>query len=486
MSFVIDRVTYTQTALESPPLQEPNGPAPTGPSPADEAKKVIDKKLHDEGWLDDVTHEELRDINKELGKLPPQQRNDVISKMSDEQLKTWADEVDSNGIFGAGGLSDGEKQALFDMLAEGLDGKQLARVAGAFNSEADAKRLGDTIAAKASPQAKADFVKEMAPRAANDPRAALQIAKAIGGLKGHPAEVDAALAALIKSGNLGAVIDAAKQLWTQYGDHSVSAKYEVEPLVNLIDAAATGNNPELKAQVFEAAARQVKQIAESGNTPGAAVFKNGAEEKITRALTQLLTSDTNGVMRELEQDFRDGRGISAYTEQMIRLEHTQDLEVIIEQLKYGNNLDGDAIKRFEATEGPDRAHRNAQTLGYFVGGIHAGVSAVTRSLDVQANIVKAIFGGTVSGGKDLATNTWLTASTQKAVAGAVAAVVGATGVIGTDAIVRDLKANLRDLRDALGELAYPREADGQAYENEPVETAYDNAKGRVIDANSHT
>ncbi len=258
-------------------------------------------------------------------------------------------------------------------------------------------------------------------------------------------------------------------------------KYDVAPLTAMIDAAATGTNAELKAKVFEFSARELKEIANTNTGIGIAVLKDGAEEKLTRSLSELITSDTNGVMRELETEFREGRGISTFTEQMIRQERTDELRVIIEQIKRGNGGQEDPVQRFEATEGRDN-RRNAQTLGYFVGSIYVGTQTISRDIDKQAGIIKAIFADSLSGGKDLA-GVWLSAGAKGAV-GVLVGTVGATGVVLTDQIARGMKAGNKDLREGLAELAFPRLPNGQKYEGERAETTYDAAVSRVINTNS--
>lgn len=491
MSLALD--TSHRVRAQTPPPTPNATPTPTPTAtpakppvdPVEPARQAVVKRLDQNGWFNDTTHDELREINGEVHKLAPSDRNALVSKLTDDELRTWAGEVGSHGVLGTGGLDRDERKALFDDLAKGLDGGQLARVSKAFNGEVESKELGDAIAAQSTPQARREFVQAMAGRVESDPQAAVQVAKAIGGLKGHGAEVDAALGALSDS-QLTAVIKAAKQEWSHtnvgpMGGGSLTVTYDVAPLTSMLDAVATGRNADAKAKVFEYAAKELKAIAETNNGLGMAVIKRGAEESITRSLSGLITSDTNGVMRSLESNFREGRGITTFTEQMIRQGRNSELKVIIEQLRLGNDGKGDAVKRFEATEGAGN-ERNAQTLGYFVGSIYSGVSAINRNIDKQAGMVKAIFGASLSGGKDVA-GMWLSTGAKGAV-GALVATAGAVGILATDQIARDMKAGNKDLREGLSELAFPRDAQGRKYEGEEAETAYDAAVSRVINANS--
>jgi hypothetical protein len=475
----------TSTPTPTPTPTQAANPAKPPVDPVEPARQAVVKRLDQNGWFNDTTHDELREINSEVHKLAPSDRNALVSKLSDDELKTWAGEVGSHGVLGTGGLERDERKALFDDLAKGLDGQQLARVSKAFNGEVEAKELGDAIAAQSTPQARREFVQAMAGRVESDPQAAVQVAKAIGGLKGHGAEVDAALGALSDS-QLSAVIKAAKQEWSHtsvapMGGGSLTVTYDVAPLTSMLDAVATGRNADAKAKVFEYAAKELKAISETNSGLGIAVIKKGAEEAITQSLSGLVTSDTNGVMRSLESNFREGRGITTFSEQMIRQGRNGELKVIIEQLRLGNDGKGDPVKRFEATEGAGN-ERNAQTLGYFVGSIYSGVSAINRNIDKQAGMVKAIFGASLSGGKDVA-GMWLSSGAKGAV-GVLVATAGAVGIVATDQIARDMKAGNKDLREGLSELAFPRDAQGRKYEGEEAETAYDAAVSRVITANS--
>ena len=96
------------------------------------AVSEIEKKLDESGWFSDVTHQDLLDINNILKQLPPQQTNEVISKLSHESLSKWAEEISSNGIFGTGGLSADERKDLFKNLASDLSIYQFSRIYDVF------------------------------------------------------------------------------------------------------------------------------------------------------------------------------------------------------------------------------------------------------------------------------------------------------------------------------------------------------------------
>lgn len=489
----IDRASAPVTLAQAPvqptptttatPVQSPTSPAsPTTDPAVDQATQQVKGKLNEDGWFNDVTNDELKDIAGTFDRLNPQQRNEVIKNLSDAELKKLADESGSMGIFGTGGLSRDEKRAMLEDMVQGADGTQLERLSKAFSSEDDAKLLGDAIASHAGNDAKLDFVKRMAGQVEGNEQVALQVAKAIGGMKGSATHVDQALEAL--SGNkLHSVVQAAQQenLSTNPLSRGTSVlTYDVGPLQSMIDAAATGNSVEQKARLFDSAATVLNDISKvSYFMPGRGVIKNDAEARLTQSLSKLITSDTNGVMAELESQFRSGKAITTFTKQMIEQGRTDELKVIVSQLQKGNDLQGDPLQRFTATDA-NGDYVNAQTLGYFVGSVHAASHKLKLDVDRQVSTFKAIFGGGLSGGKDAVSNLWLSGGAAKAVLGVGVGAVAAIGLLTADEIGRSMKAGVVSQRDALTEFAYPRLPNGRLYEGEQAETPYDTAAHRVF------
>jgi hypothetical protein len=105
----------------------------------------IEGNLDQHGLLNDVTHRELQEINEILDSLPPAETRQVIGRLSDTTLKTWADEIGSHGVFGTGGLSADERTDLFDNLAKDLDVTQLGRVYRAFDDSSPRAELAAAV-----------------------------------------------------------------------------------------------------------------------------------------------------------------------------------------------------------------------------------------------------------------------------------------------------------------------------------------------------
>lgn len=121
----------------------------------DSAVSVAKDRLKQD-WLDwDVTKGDLDAISREVAGLSPAERNQFVSKLSDDDIKNWTQEID--GVMGS--LSAGERGTLFNQLAEGMDATQAARFVRAFDGSSGGRTaLADAIASHGSSEAKAGFV----------------------------------------------------------------------------------------------------------------------------------------------------------------------------------------------------------------------------------------------------------------------------------------------------------------------------------------
>lgn len=443
----------------------------------DAAVRLIHEKLDESGIFNDVTHSELEDIERAFAGLNPEEANAVFSRLSDDDLHKWADELGSNGWFGTGGFDGGEKTRLFDMLAARLDGNNLNRLASHFGGD-DLKALGRSVAAHGTDAAKEAFVREQARRAETDPAAAVAVAEVIGSLRTNPAALERTLAGLSQS-QINKIVEGATQEQWLSNPMSGGATifYDAAPLGRMLDAVASVRDPNVKARFFEPAAAQLKKIEDAGGaveTIGGIIYSKGdSVNQIRNGLTNILNSDTTGVVGSLERNSRDGKGLTMYVKSMINSGQTQALGEIIARLQTGNGKNGNAVARFGETQtGTDGRpyYDNAENLGYFMGAVHAAIKDISGDRDTQANIIKNIFGAVLGavGAKNPVTG--ISAS----------ALNGLTSLV-VDAVTNSLKNGDKDLLESLRELAFPRDANGETYEG-GAETAYDSAVGRVIDA----
>ena len=97
-----------------------------------ETVSTIQTRTRDDGLFGTSRNGNLKDTVQDLKNLSPAERGEALSKFTDDDLKEIAKDVNANGIFGASGLSNDEKRDLFNTMAGGASGKDLARLASAF------------------------------------------------------------------------------------------------------------------------------------------------------------------------------------------------------------------------------------------------------------------------------------------------------------------------------------------------------------------
>jgi hypothetical protein len=490
--------------------------APTTPQPpANQAVTSVRENLQ---AVDNGTIGAIEDVQATVIDLPQAARNTLVSELSDQSLQSW---MNATNKF----TNPDDQQAVFDALALGLDNRQLARVINAFGRDnaissdnvAILGRFGDAVANNKSATELKQFVQSAAGAVERDQKAALVVAKVLGALGEQSApstysggvpytptnSFEPALASL-NDAQLNSVVDAAMQ--ERFAGNA--RVYDPKALVTMLDAAAAvpmGNRQ--KDRLIDAGLNTMQRLAvrpDEGPKPGevnakvaasmgrlidseqdasierrAAIFEKTAnawggfsgsdqavDKTIATSLNDLLTTDTNGVMAELETQFREGTGLTRFVSEMIAQGRAEeDLKPIVAQLKLGNELDGDPIKRFEAKDSQGD-FRNAQTLGYFVGTVYSGVSNLNAGRDADADALSDIF--------NLASI--VTGLGGKAVDLGKFAVTKAL-----DQHIDDYKRENLELRDTISMLAYPTDANGRRYEGAKAETVYDTAVGRIKD-----
>jgi hypothetical protein len=404
----------------------------------DGAVSTIKSNL-DQGALDwDVTHGELLENTRMLAQLSREQRNEVISRLTDDELKNWTEEIDGE----LGALTASERQELFRMLAESLDGEQLARLIKAFNGEPST--LGDlksAITQHASADTKLSLIEALKGQIDGGYQSdgkrygnteAGVVAAVLGSLSNDPAAFDAAVKSLSQE-QLNAVMAAGLDLYVaDYGRSNLGVA-GLSDATAILDAAATSSDPEVKARVFAAASEQLP-LLEGTRARGA----------FTDAMTKLLESDPNGLIEELRTRVdTGGRSLVAYAQEMLESDKTQKLRGILEQLQRGNDLKGDPLQSFKD---PDTARR----LGFFVGSIGAAIDNIVgdRGTDTAAlqNMLAILFG--IVGG-------------AHPVAGAGSVVLGGLSTAGIADIVSQMNDGDYKIEEALYELAVPRNAENQ-------------------------
>lgn len=120
----------------------------------------IQHRTHNDGpvWMDRQSN--LQRTLNDFKALTPEQRNQVATKLTYDDLQELADDVNSRGLGGAAGLSADEKRDLFTTLAQGLDGTQLNRLTRAFEDRNDIRLLTYAISRHASVEVQAEFIRQ--------------------------------------------------------------------------------------------------------------------------------------------------------------------------------------------------------------------------------------------------------------------------------------------------------------------------------------
>lgn len=385
------------------------------PSPGQIAGDRISDKLDQSGWFNDVTHNELKDINAEIDGLNPNERIVAIGTLSDSELETWTDEMDSNGWFGTGGLSDSEKKELFDDLAEGLDANQLQRVYNALGDD-NRSMLSESIAAKSGDQTKIDFISELAPRTTeggsdidaglfhtttdrfnHDARNAAKILASMDGTA-----LSGAMDALADD-QLGAVLTAATNpTMTTYSGATNGAPnyaFDTERFTRIAENVAQSGDAELKGRFFQIGAEQIAEIRDTDTPLMPNIMADDDAGEVAAALTNVLESDVTGVVTALESNqatpySRNGKGMSLYMAEMMRQGNLQEIHDVIEKLQQGNDLQAnptDFLSEHSVDQDGNRNYQNLSNLGYVVGSVRAGVEDINADLQEKADILNNIF-----------------------------------------------------------------------------------------------
>lgn len=473
--------------------QQAAGQRDCSADPVEYAIDVIRDRTSNDGFLGTSRNGNMHEINFVLEQLTPAQVSDVISQLSDGELRAWASDINSGGILGAQGLNGAEKNELFAMFAGALDGQQLARVSQAFGSRNEVLALADAVALHAAPEVRADYVLEMATAGLDgngDSRnyiglsshtagsaEALASARVLGTLSG--AQFDRAVNGLSDS-QLGQVLDAAQQRSMTvttgfgYGGGSVTTSSDPAPLVRIIEAAASSNDSHVQGRIFQGGSDAINAIRNDHNmifSPN--VGRNAQIDSIAEAMTGLLQADTTGIVEELEAVIDpSGRALTTYLQEIVNRGDTTVIGEFIVKLQAGNDLSVDPLQYVEAqaigTSGAPY-YQNAQTLGYFAGATIAAIRANTNDARGQADILNNIF-GVVSGA----------IGAVNLPAGVVAAVANGISTEIVNSVTNGVAERNRDIELAFFELSFPRGVDSPRPYSGPAEADYRSTMNTVL------
>lgn len=256
----------------------------------------LTKDRLEQGIFDwDVSKGDLDDITGAINGLSPQERNEFISKLSDDDIKNWTQEID--GL--SGSLSANERADVFNKLAEGMDATQMARFVKAFDgSPGGRSALADAVASHGSIEAKTGFI-EATKGSIDGEYSATQgtwgnaetaaIGKILASLDGDPAAFEQAVGSLSQD-QLQDVMSVAmgrRYIVDFSGRTAGTTSYDPSALTGILKAAE-GTDLATRTAVFEAAMPQLKTMqGDNVGMFGAESFVDG----VAQAMGQVLTRD---------------------------------------------------------------------------------------------------------------------------------------------------------------------------------------------------
>ncbi|MGY6555233.1 MAG: hypothetical protein ACXIUM_12020 [Wenzhouxiangella sp.] len=395
--------------------------------PVEPVASRIGELLDQRGFLGDrLSTADLREINdllvgtRDSGfQLNADQVNRVLASLTDDQLSVWASEmVQSPNIPFRGGLSAQERGELFSELGRSLDGEQAARFSAAFDHHDHRMEFGATFINQAGPAAVADFAIELGPQAADEQRVQLQrgafgsgglnlqadpdaltIARALGALSGAPAEFSRAYAALgDQAGVLDQVFRAAEQQTTVQSTSGRIARFDAQPLVEMIEAAAQAPL-DIRVDVVTRAANSLDGIAEISGLLGgplsggvnSAPGARAAQAEISAAVGQLLNADPINLVTTLRGEDRSGEVLTSFAREAVRSGQVDSVADLIQTLQTGpggSPLDWLAVNT--AADSQPANYGNAVNLGYTVGSVLNGIRALSVEEQQQLAPIKLI------------------------------------------------------------------------------------------------
>ena len=445
------------------------------PLTVDQAASRIHNLVQDDGFLGTSRNDHLHQINDLLKQFPAADVAKIIGKLSDADLKEWASDANSGGIFGAQGLSSGEKQDLFNGLAGQLDGAQLGRLAGAFSGRSEALQLADAVASHASPDAKLGYIQAMAGKTTDHDvdistgwgsstlvavdKDASAVSSVLSSLQSSPAQFNRALDSL-SDDQLAAVVKAGEgeRTTTQSSltgaGAVVTTRHDPAQLRQLLDATAQAGSVQNKARLFEAASVALKDINDSDTLLSPNLSAKDASASVAAGMTRIMDSDTRGVVNQLNTEDASGKALTGYLKQLISENPSANNDVIGRQIA---QLQGagvspnavDYVNQFERDASGQPFYRNAQNLGYYAGAAQAAINKIAGDDKTRAEIIGNVFSTTLSAAT--------TAITKLPVSGKI--VSGLANGLSRE-LIREISADVaagrKSLRDALYELALPR------------------------------
>lgn len=391
--------------------------------PVNEAVDSINDRLST-SWNDwAISRGDVNAIANTLEGLNASQTRQVIEQLDQNgNLGVLAQEFTDDKIAGLGGLNVAERSNFFNEMARKLDSAGLKLLSDAFagtdsNSGGyeDVTALGQAVASHASTNTQVEYVQAMAADMTDQPdyttthfggamtrvgdAEAAAVAEVLAGLKGN-AQASAEAFGSLDNAQLKAVMAASVGETLSYSQGGVAASLDASLAQEVLNSASRIGDADLKARVFDAGGQILGHIDSDFGFPVAAIGRGDAATDLAAGLTEIIGSDTTGVMRELayNSESMDGQSFGHYAKQLLNDGQHDILGEQMAKLQLGNGLNENPVERFEATvslNGGVQRYENAGTLGYFVGGVYSGAESISQDVKAQQEQVTAVLSSTL-------------------------------------------------------------------------------------------
>ena len=457
-----------------------------------ETVSTIQTRTRDDGFWGTSRNSNLKDTVQDLKGLTPTERGEALGKLTDDDLGELAHDVNAGGIFGASGLSNDEKRDLFNTLADGAKGEDLARLATAFDSREDTQLLAESVASKGSNEAKQAYVQQMSSRTADGDYG---MSAYVGGASAEHSDKDAkAILTVLNSfdtstpdgrvafdqaikdmpqGTLDSVAQAGVNETTftsaSMGGSHISVTYQADQLNTLLDMVAGSADAQVKAKVFGAAAEAVSGMRENAGVHlgMTSIGTDGKIAGVVDRMTTVMNSDPRGITDQLNKADAYGLHLSSYVSEVMRKDPEAGAKTLGDQLAQlqGAGTGQTPTQFFEAqapgTNGTPY-YKNAETLGYYAGALRAGVDALNKDTTETGTMVKAVLGAAIG------------AASLGRVSGSVSGLTSAV----VDQVVNQANGSRTETARVLEQLAMPVDGNGDRYQG-PATATFDSKAAKV-------
>jgi hypothetical protein len=355
------------------------------------------EELIDSDGLAYADTNEVTEAAEILTSLDPQDADGVIAEMAKRGiLDDFAAEVVDDSWIG-GGLSADNRATLFDNLAKRLNADSLNNLIDAFTPQGEGytNELVDAINNHASAPARGELIENLASRGeGNDLQHAATL---LAGLSGDSASFENTLTNLKDKGNLDDVIQNSVKVTDNpiLGGGCIFTEGIYSHDTSNFDAIMQGTaqlcDAGLKADVFMEGVRAMQQVDDKWFVT--ASDNNTAATEMANSLTQILDSDTEGVMEALYHNDTNGEMLIAYVKQMMESGQVEVLGKIFSKLLLGNNLNESPLARMETsvtTPSGGERYQNSESVGHFIGSVNEAGEQITSDQEEISKIATSI------------------------------------------------------------------------------------------------